>query len=341
MSDTKLPAQDDSLIRQLWLSNFLTPVLSVALELGLFEALEQDPLPMEELCQRLKLDHDATEALTATLGGAGLLEIHDRCFTLTPVSRSYLLRDSPFYWGNMIRLFQEVRPCHDSLMQTLKQRGPAAMGDGVTLTTGWEESSLSVERATTITSAMHSHSYASALAMAQRLNLPQNCQVLDVGGGSGCFSIALAQQNPSVCFTIADLPSVCHVAQRYIEAFKMDERISTHPLDMFHSPWPSNYDIIFTANIFHDWDASQRQFLLQRARQALKPGGEIMIYEMLIDEDQAGPLIAGLFSVNMLYVTKGKQFRASELATMLTDAGFSHPRTETVYAGYSLTRAKA
>ncbi|KFX13450.1 hypothetical protein LOZ86_05160 [Pectobacterium parvum] len=109
----------------------------------------------------------------------------------------------------MINWFKEVQPTHDSLIEILRQRRPATMGDGVPLTTGWEENSMSAERAQTITSAMHSHSLASALGLAQQLTLPENCQVLDLGGGSTCFSIALAAKNKSVAFTVADLPIVC------------------------------------------------------------------------------------------------------------------------------------
>ncbi|GKW05241.1 O-methyltransferase [Pectobacterium carotovorum subsp. carotovorum] len=341
MKNIELPQHDDSLIRHIWLSNALTPVISVSLELGLFESLAIKPLSLHELSTQLGLDSDVTEALTATLGGASLIQNNTDSFALTPVSRSYLLRDSPFYWGPMISWFKEVQPTHDSLIEILRQRKPATMGDGVPLTTGWEENSMSAERARTITSAMHSHSLASALGLAQQLTLPENCQVLDLGGGSACFSIALAAKNKSVAFTVADLPIVCEVTQGYINHFSMQKRIKTHALDMFKQQWPVGYDVIFAANVFHDWDKAQCQFLLQNARQSLKKGGEILIYEMLIDENQAGPLTAGLFSVTMLHITKGKQFRASELAAMLTEAGFSEPQTQPIYSGYSLTRAKA
>ncbi|WCG82390.1 methyltransferase [Pectobacterium sp. A5351] len=341
MKNIDFPQHEDSLIRHIWLSNVLTPVLSVSLELNLFELLALKPLSLDELSTQLGLSSDSAEALTATLGGAGLIQSNNSGFSLTPVSNSYLLRDSPFYWGHMINWFKEAQLSHDSLMEILRQRKPTAMGDGILLTTGWEENSMSNERARTITSAMHSHSFPIALGLAQQLTLPENCHVLDLGGGSACLSIALATKNKSATFTVADLPTVCEVAQDYISQFNMQERIGTHALDMFNQQWPVGYDVIFAANVLHDWDKEQCQFLLQNARQSLKKGGEILIYEMLIDEDQAGPLIAGMFSITMLHITKGKQFRASELETLLKEAGFSEPHTQPIYSGYSLTRARA
>ncbi len=342
MAIPALPQQTDNFIRQLWLSNFIPPVLTASLELGLIELLDREPLSVQALSERLQLSTEAVEALTSVLGGLELLSVDEEGrFRLTDISYHYLRRESPFYWGDMLRLFQEVRPCHDSLMKTLRQHKPATLDDGAPLTGGWENFSLTPQRAREITSAMQSLSMAPAYGLARKLRLPEGCRMLDIGGGSGCYSIALAQHNPQARFTIADLQPVCDIARNNIQAAGQEQRVDTLPLDMFNQPWPNDYNTIFAANIFHDWDAEQRRFLLNCAHRVLPPGGEIMLYEMLIDENQAGPLVAGLFSVNMLYVTKGKQFRASELKEMLEQSGFQQFEANEIYAGYSLIRARA
>ena len=337
----ELPHSDDNLIRQMWLSNYINPAISVSLEIGLFEELSKKPLTLQLLAEHLQLHPDAIEAVTSTLSGIGLLTFDKQVFSLTPTSQYYLLKDSPYYWGNMFMFTKDTCPTHDSLLTAIQKKSPNVMETGIPLTTEWEENVLSLDRARTIALAMNSLSQTIAVALSKKINLSENTKMLDVGGGSGCYALTFAREFPNTSFTIADLPNVCLITEEFIEHHQMNEQINTYPMDMFSAVWPTGYDFVFVANILHDWDHVQCNALLKKAKSALKPGGEIMIYEMLIDEEQNGPLTAGLFSLAMLYITKGKQFRASELEEMLTAADFAEVQIENIYSGYSLIRAKA
>src|SRR4030095_11219539 len=86
-------------------------------------------------------------------------------------------------------------------------------------------------------------------------------KVLDVGGGSGCFMIAMAQAHPHLRCTIMELPTMCAVAQSYIRDGEVTERVDTIAVDMFRQPWPSGYDAVFFSNIWHDWNFRTCQWL--------------------------------------------------------------------------------
>ncbi len=74
----------------------------------------------------------------------------------------------------------------------------------------WEAGSLTDERAESLTVRFHAHSLSAALGCAQLLPVSSLgiTKLLDVGGGSGCYTIALAKANPTLKGDILDLPQV-------------------------------------------------------------------------------------------------------------------------------------
>ena len=333
------PTCDDRLIRELWLSAYLRPTVTVADELGVFPLLEQAPATVAELGARLSLPPRAAEAMMATLAAAGLLVSVQGRFHLTEVSRNFLLPAKPFYWGHMLRLFRDIPLSHERLLEALRKDEPSVLNDGNVVTDTWEAAELPPEQAVAITRAMHSHSMAIAVGLARQIDLSGTRRLLDVAGGSGCFCIALAQHHPEIRFTVADLPAVCRVTEQYVAEHDLRDRIDVMALDMFRGEWPSSHDAIFFANILHDWDRARRSQLLRRSFEALPPGGRILLCEMLLSDGQDGPLTAALFSVNMVYLTLGKQFTAGELDALLRECGFVDVSVTPVVAGYSLISA--
>ena len=72
-------------------------------------------------------------------------------------------------------------------------------------------------------------------------------KILDIGGNTGKFSIYCAKQNPDVFMTILDLPGQVKDALINIKAAGLENRISTHALDLLDDsiPFPTGYDAIW------------------------------------------------------------------------------------------------
>jgi len=158
-----------------------------------------------------------------------------------------------------------------------------------------------------------------------------------VGGGSGCFMIAMAQALPHLRCTIMELPAMCEVAKSYIDSGEVSERVDTIAVDMFRQPWPRGYDAVFFSNIWHDWNFRTCRWLAERTYEALPPGGRIMLHEMLLDNTGNGQKTAAAFSMLMLLATQGQQFTSEELRSILEDAGFAGVETTSTHSYYSIT----
>jgi acetylserotonin N-methyltransferase len=343
----ELPASEDRAIWDIWLSMHHLPAMAVADELGIYGALDPSPASAAELAERLNLNRRGTGVLLGMLAALGLVALRAGRYELEAAARTYLLSSSAYYWGPLLRALGVVAQPHAALIAALRapnevassvQTKPATIaGDPVE---GWQSGQIDRAQAEAVTQIMHCHSLPASVAVARSGVLQGVSRLLDVGGGSGCFSIALAQHFPSIRCTVMELAAVCEVAKRYIADGGVPERVDTAAVDMFREPWPRGYDGMFFSNIFHDWDAETDLFLAERAYDALADGGRIFLHEMLLAEDGSGPLTTASFSMLMLLGTKGRQYTLDELRQILASAGFVDIEARKTYGYYSVVSGR-
>jgi len=345
MTKYEAPSADDRRIWDLWLSGMHQGAIVAADDAGVFTALAEHPATIEELAARLDFDVRATGILMRLLGSLGLLVMRDERFQLTDQARQYLVKSSPFYWGHMMRV--AVSEWHrDTALAKLKAKGsanaagpqgtPAPTGSG-RAADGWAAGEIAIGQAKEIAASMHAHSLLAAIGAARNYELTGVNRILDVGGGSGCFMIAFAQAHPKIKATILELPSMCEAAAPYIEAGAVGGSVDTTAMNMFRDAWPNGYDAIFFSNIWHDWNFRTCAWLAERAYEALPRGGRIMLHEMLLDDDGAGPATTAAFSMLMLLATQGQQFTFGEIKGLLEQAGFRDVETTQTAGYYSIT----
>jgi acetylserotonin N-methyltransferase len=239
----------------------------------------------------------------------------------------------------LIRRYSEGQPLHTQLLATLRT-GNKAEGH-VSAADEWERGEMPPDMATWLTAFMNAHSRAAAKAVAQQPLLADVRTVLDVGGGSGIYSIEMAKAWSGLSATVMEIPQVCTAAEPYIATSGMGARVRTQAVNMFTQDWPRQYDAHFFSNVFHDWSDATNRLLAKKSFAALPKGGRILLHEMLMDDDGCGPLPAAAFSVLMLLATRGKQYSLPEFRSILEDAGFTD--VEAVQTGggyYSLVSAR-
>ena len=337
----EMPTSDDRPIWELWLSMYWLPAVTAAIELDVFESLAQVPAAHAELAQRLELSERGLEILLPLLTALGFLVRNDGRYQLTDVARLYLLRASPYYWGGVLDRMGLSSPHHAAVRDALKRGLP-------TSTTGrpadrpsdaWASGQVDLEMARVVARFMHSHSLPAALGMARNVNFKGVRRLLDVGAGSGCFCVALAQRHADLRCTIMELPAMCEVAREYVAAAGLSDRIDTCAVDMFRQDWPRGHDAIFFSNILHDWSFETCLSLLGKAHAALPRDGQVFLHEALLDDSGAGPLATTTFSLVMLLGTQGRQFTFAELKELLQRAGFGGVVATPSYGYYSVVRA--
>jgi acetylserotonin N-methyltransferase len=343
MTEYDLPPTDDRAVWDIWLSMHHLPSITVADELGLFRALHEAPSGPVQLAERLGNDRRTTIAVLRMLAALGYLQQRLGVYHLTEPARLYLLKDSPYYWGHMLGNRVNL---HETLKGRLQGRSPEGIpgqrpepAATDSSASSWASGRVDLERARRVAAAMHSHSLPAATGLARTADLWDASRLLDIGGGSGCYAIALARGRPGLHATVMELPAMCEVAQEYVKAGEVADRVDTVAVDMFREPWPSGHDAHFYANVWHDWNFDTCAWLARRSFEALLDGGRIFLHEMLLDDDGDGPTTTVGFSMLMLG-TEGQQFTLPELKALLERAGFTDVQARPTYGYYSLVSAR-
>jgi hypothetical protein len=331
----EFPTADDRLIWDVYLSSYHFPALSVADELGLFSFLGGGPASAAQVGAQFSLSPRAAEALLGVLTALGFLVQHQGRFHVTDVARNFLLPDSPYYWGGMFRLVRNI-PITPPSLRDLLERDTQGGKDEHTILDVLEQNG---ELAVAFTQAMHSHSFPAAMGLAYRGDFSGVHMLLDMGGGSGGVSIALALRYSTLRCTVVDIAPVCAVADGFIAAYGLENRVRTTAVDMFRDPWPTGHDAVLFSNVWHDWPVERCQILAQQSFDRLPAGGHIYLHEMLLADTRDGPLTAVSFSMTMLQV-KGKQYTAGELEDLLVGAGFTDVQVTPTYGYYALVSAR-
>jgi predicted O-methyltransferase YrrM len=172
--------------------------------------------------------------------------------------------------------------------------------------------------------AMHKNASERAAAVVRAASARDARRMLDVGGGSGAYSIAFARANPQLRVDLLDLPAVTSIAERHIGAANLQDRIRTRNGDLRSVALGEGYDIVFISAICHMLSPEENRDLLARCFAAAADGGRVVVQDFILDASKTAPKAGALFALNMLVGTRtGSTYSEVEYADWLRAAGFT------------------
>ncbi|WP_339137985.1 MAG: methyltransferase [Candidatus Electrothrix sp. GW3-4] len=320
ISNIQKPCVDDSPLLNVLYGLAGAQALFVAHNMNLFKLLSKKPLSIVEICEEYNIAPRAAQAMLSMLVSQNFIGLtKEKRYTLTDISKDYLLEESPTYFGSILdRGWQlsEVYSFESFKKALMTNRAQVYGGEDL-----FETNEKKAEFAKGFTKSMHCKSMGPASAWPSIVDLTDNICMLDVGGGSGAHSIGAVLSWPRLQAIVYDRAVVCDVAKEFINKFRLQDKIRTYAGDMWQDNFPEA-DLHFYSDIFHDWTPKQCTFLTEKSFESLKPGGRIIIHEMLFDDDKTGPYPVAAYNIFMLLWAKGQQFSAKELNELLRTVGF-------------------
>jgi SAM-dependent methyltransferase len=275
--------EDDDLqsvrLHRLMTGYLTSKALFSGLELGLFDALEEQDRTVAMLAERLGLALRPMRILLTALRGEHIVTCESDYYHNSKWARAFLVSSSPKYLGgfaahqnihfnNFARLTEALQT-NTSITKRVKRDGYSNEGAGAA------EAREGTRR---FIQALHGSALLQAEELAAKIPLPEARQLLDLGCGSGAYSITFAQANPSLRIIARDYPAVCEVAQEYVDQAEVSDRVQFSPGDILRDPYPAGCDVVLLSHVLDGYGQEQGKHLIQRIYDYLPKGGTLLIH---------------------------------------------------------------
>lgn len=305
-----------------------TSIVLSAIELGVFDALASGPQPPAAVAARVQADARSVGVLLSSLAALGYVNESGGSFENGELASTYLVRGAPQYEGDSAQMslwFMRLAAGLSDVVRTGQPRQTMEEAVGSDPHLG-----------ALIARSMDQIAPDFLPAVLEHVPVGPTDHILDIGGAAGTYAHAMVARSPGARATVAELPNAAREARALIAARGWSQ-VDVLACDFRHEPLGGPYSVVFLSNVLHLLDPDAAATLLKRATAALRPGGRVVIKEMLGAEEGASPAGLAAYAVLMLLVSRGGRLHPeSSYRRWCKGAGLSPPDRIDCWARSSL-----
>jgi hypothetical protein len=297
----------------------------VAEQIGLFAILRGGPATADQLAAKVSADGASLRALLELLARTGWLRRTGERYRNAPSTERWItsgdargLPDFARYW------YELIFDGWSTLADAVRSGRPAPhLHEWLDRRSLWP----------IFNAAMAELAAHNADAIARAVPLPSDARrLVDVGGSHGLYAVAFCRRHPTLSATIVDLPQALGPARERIAAAGFASRIEVHAADALHDELGGPYDVALLFQLIHYFPPERVRELLGRVRDALAPGGLVVIFDQVSAAAPTPVAAAFLAALDLAYRTGlgGALHRYDEIASWLRETGFQGVRRKTL-----------
>ena len=306
-------------------------ILLTAVELDVFTVIGEERLSSKEIALKISADEKASDRLLNALAAMGLLNKANDKFSNTTTSAKFLIEGEKDYISNLSHAARLWESWHD-LTKVIRSGEKSKARDQNNRSGNWLESFIA---------AMHYRATEQAEKIAEILDLSNVKKTLDVGGGSGAFTIGFVKENPEIRGVVFDLPGVIPLTKRYVKEAGVTDKIDFIEGDYHSDDLGGGYDLVFISAVAHINSPEENRKLIRKSFEALNEEGQIVISDFIMNDERTEPDFGTFFAINMLVNTEGGDaYTETEIRTWLEEGGFGKIDLKETGFGASLMTGK-
>jgi SAM-dependent methyltransferase len=334
------PLDDVRQISALTYGFIASKALFVALDLDLFTRIAGGATTLAALAAATGIAPNRLRTLLTALKTVGLVSESEGRFVNAPATAGYLVAGAPGDFRDYIRTVNG-----GFLYEALRHLDKAVRGERIFPDKGFYEGIVYSEGGVggpAFSRAQHAGSLGPARRMARQVGVAGATRFLDVGGGSGAYTLAFLKQNPGLRATILDFPETVETARRYAAEAGMSDRVSHIAGNALTTEWPGEQDIVLMSYVWSAVGGNDIPTLAGRAFAALRPGGLVLVHDFAVDDRHEGPSFAAWYLLAALPDNpQAECLTPGFVEAALRDAGFAIEDTSPMIDEITqLTRAR-
>lgn len=293
-----------------------------ALHINLFGALANGGMDLAALSKALDVPLNRVTTLVTALTSMGLVLRDGNTVINSPAADAYLAPDADGYFGDYLRyqIDRQMYPIMGQLDAVLEGR------DGDVMYDSYETWMDDPKEAELFSVSQHSGSLGPGAVLAKIIDFSDCTSLLDVGGGTGAFSIMACKRAPDLRATVLDFENVIEEGQRFVSEAGLQDRITFMAGNALEADWPDGQDAILMSYICGGVPREGIPTLFEKAYAALNSGGRLIIHDFMVENDRTGPSLAALWALqHMCYTPDGIALTPGLLSENLVATGFPKP----------------
>ncbi len=292
-------------------------VILTAAELDLFTLIQEGDSTAEKMASRLGADKRALSRVLDCLVTFGLLGKNGDVYSPTEEGAPYSMKHPESSLPMLLHISRLWDSWSD--LTEVVEKGPGSEQR--------PSRPMDPESRRAFIGAMHVIGRTLSEEIARSLDLSGFKKVMDIGGGSGTYTIAFLKNNPRMRAVIFDLEDVIPMAGERLEAEGFLVRTDLVQGDFYRDELPTGCDLALLSAIIHQNNPEQNLHLFKKAYRALEPGGMLLIRDHIMNDSRTNPPEGALFAINMLVNTRGGDtYTFAEVEKGLAEAGFGNIR---------------
>jgi O-methyltransferase domain len=329
MTPPGAPAPDRARLLELSGAYVHARALHLIAEVGVADALADGPRPVAELAAVTRTHPGALHRLLRLLAGDGVVrEVDPGVFQLAPPGQ-FLRSDHPESLRPMLVFQQRIARAYADALHSLRTGRPTfpeTFGRPL-----FEFLRDQPELGRLFDASMAQITRVDGESVIAAYDFSGAGKIVDLAGGDASLLTAILGACPATTGLLFDQPHVLPAARRRIDAAGLADRCDVAGGDLF-GPIPPGGDVYLLKWILHDWPDDKAVTILRGCREAMPPGGRLLVIEQLIPPGDA-PHPSKVLDIVMLVMLGGRERTSEEYRALLAEAGLTlHHVTQTTSA---------
>ena len=333
------PVEDVRDISAITYGFMASKALFAALDFDLFTHIDRGADSMSGLAKATGVSDNRLLTLLTALKSLGLIVEREGQFANAPATAKFLVAGGPGDFRDYVRLVNGAFG-----YECFRHLTPALRGERIFPDKGFYDGMIYSAGlgGETFSAAQHSGSLGPARLMARRVALGDRNRLLDVGGGSGAYTLAICAANPQLKATILDFPQTVETAKRHAAEARLTGRVAHLAGNAVATEWPAGHDVVLMSYVWSAVGRADIAVLARRAFDALPFGGLVLVHDFMVDNTDAQPPFAAWYLLGSIFDNPNAVcLTPAFVEDALRQGGFQIDATEVMLPGITmLTRAR-
>jgi SAM-dependent methyltransferase len=245
---------------------------------------------------------------------AGLLTRSDGRFANTPEADRWLVRGRPDTHADSTDFRTGLWLAYSKIAESIRAGRSLAAHD---------YAAMSLDELGPIYGSLDRYTREEGRWLADTFDFSAVQSLLDAGGGSGGLAVTLTERHPQIRATVAELPSVIPISERFIREANATDRVGVLGVDLVAGPVPGSFDVAVLRNVLQLFEPEDARRIVRSVGAAVRPGGRIYILGFGLNDTREGPESGLWFDFGSIgYYEHGHAHIESEHRAWLEEAWF-------------------